>query len=125
MPDIETERPPRNSKRVYRWPDLPNTLAPKPYRIIEEGKEVTTFIASEHKRQVLEGLMLHPIYAASYCRISDQVLALRGDGVDIECKMTPQRLTPRQLQERRIRWGHGVSQTHAALIARLHFGGAR
>lgn len=31
---------------------------------------------------------------------------------------TPSRL----LQERRIRWAHGLSQSHAALIARLHYG---
>ncbi len=26
------------------------------------------------------------------------------------------------LQQRRIRWVHGLSQSHAALIARLHYG---
>jgi hypothetical protein len=30
--------------------------------------------------------------------------------------------TSRRLQERRIRWTHGLSKQHAALIARLHFG---
>ena len=33
--------------------------------------------------------------------------------------------TPRELQERRIRWKHGLTPAHAALIARLHFGEAR
>ncbi len=28
----------------------------------------------------------------------------------------------RQLQEKRIRWSHGLSKSHAALIARLHYG---
>ncbi len=30
--------------------------------------------------------------------------------------------TPRQLQERRIRWTHSLAPIHAALIARLHYG---
>ncbi|WP_159086872.1 hypothetical protein [Loktanella sp. Alg231-35] len=29
------------------------------------------------------------------------------------------------LQERRIRWMHDLSQSHAALIARLHYGEAQ
>lgn len=36
---------------------------------------------------------------------------------------TPQ--NRRTLQERRIRSAYGLSQSHAALIARLHYGEAR
>lgn len=32
---------------------------------------------------------------------------------------------PRQLQERRIRWQHGLSRSRAGLIAQLHYGEAR
>ena len=31
----------------------------------------------------------------------------------------------RRLQERRIRHSFGLTQPHAALVARLHYGGAR
>ncbi len=82
------ERPPANALRVYRWADLPNLTAPALYRVTDPGQEPREIYASKHKRQVLEGLMRSPLYAASYCRLSDQVLPLRrDDGVNIECKM--------------------------------------
>ncbi|WP_299661699.1 hypothetical protein [uncultured Ruegeria sp.] len=85
-PDFEL--PPANALRVYRWADLPNLTAPALYRVIDPGQEPREIYASKHKRQVLEGLMRSPLYAASYCRLSDQVLPLRRDeGVNIECKM--------------------------------------
>ncbi len=77
-----------NALRVYRWADLPNLTAPALYRVTDPGQEPREIYASKHKRQVLEGLMRSPLYAASYCRLSDQVLPLRrDDGVNIECKM--------------------------------------
>lgn len=85
---IESELPPTNALRVYRWADLPNLTAPALYRVTDPGQEPREIYASKHKRQVLEGLMRSPLYAASYCRLSDQVLPLRrDDGVNIECKM--------------------------------------
>ncbi|WP_170545333.1 hypothetical protein [Ruegeria arenilitoris] len=84
----EFEHPPTNALRVYRWADLPNLTAPALYRVTDPGQEPREIYASKHKRQVLEGLMRSPLYAASYCRLSDQVLPLRrDDGVNIECKM--------------------------------------
>lgn len=85
---VEFELPPSNALRVYRWTDLPNLTAPALYRVTDPGQEPREIYASKHKRQVLEGLMRSPLYAASYCRLSDQVLPLRRDnGVNIECKM--------------------------------------
>ncbi len=85
---IKADLPPENALRVYRWADLPNLTAPALYRITDPGQEPREIYASKHKRQVLEGLMRSPLYAASYCRLSDQVLPLRrDDGVNIECKM--------------------------------------
>ncbi len=82
------ELPPANALRVYRWADLPNLTAPAFYRVTDPGQEPREIYASKHKRQVLEGLMRSPLYVASYCRLSDQVLPLRrDDGVNIECKM--------------------------------------
>ncbi|WP_170387013.1 hypothetical protein [Ruegeria atlantica] len=73
---------------MYRWADLPNLTTPALYRVTDPGQEPRKIYASKHKRQVLEGLMRSPLYAASYCRLSDQVLPLRrDDGVNIECKM--------------------------------------
>ncbi|WP_299899955.1 hypothetical protein [uncultured Ruegeria sp.] len=85
---IEAEFPPTNALRVYRWADLPNLTAPALYRVTDPGQEPLEIYASKHKRQVLEGLIRSPLFAASYCRLSDQVLPLRrDDGVNIECKM--------------------------------------
>lgn len=85
---IKSELPPPDALRVYRWADLPNLTAPALYRVTDPGQEPREIYASKHKRQVLEGLMRSPLYAASYCRLSDQVLPLRrDDGVNIECKM--------------------------------------
>ncbi|MEX0319031.1 MAG: hypothetical protein AB3N21_13820 [Ruegeria sp.] len=82
------EHPPANALRVYSWANLPNLTAPALYRVTDPSQEPREIWASKHKRQVLEGLMQSPIYAASYCRLSDQVLPLRrDDGVNIECKM--------------------------------------
>jgi hypothetical protein len=85
---IATELLLANALRVYRWSDLPNLTSQALYRVIDPGQEPREIYASKHKRQVLEDLMRSPLYAASYCRLSDQVLPLRrDDGVDIECKM--------------------------------------
>lgn len=80
--------PPKNTRRVYAWKDLPSTHKPAQYRITDPGQEPRTITVSRRKRQVLEGLMLAPIHSASYCRLSDKVLPLRRDhGVDIECTL--------------------------------------
>ena len=73
------DKPPINTKRIYRWADLPDTTAPAVFIVQDDGEEVPKFTVSRHMRQVLEGLMHGPIFAASYCRLSDQVLPLRRD----------------------------------------------
>ncbi|GAB5447177.1 MAG: hypothetical protein Gyms2KO_20500 [Gymnodinialimonas sp.] len=78
--------PPRNARRIYRWADLPSASKPAQYRVTDPGQEPRVITVSRRKRQVLEGLMQAPIFAASYCRLSDNVLPLRRDhGVDIAC----------------------------------------
>ena len=85
---MTTTKPPPNAKRVYRWDDLPPTLDAALYSVADGDGEVRIISASRRKRQVLEGLMRAPLFAASYCRISDKVLPLRrDDGIDIECEM--------------------------------------
>ena len=81
------ERPPPNTKRIYRWGDLPGQVTPARYRVHDETSgETQDFTVSGHKRQVLEGIMRGPIMAASYCRLSDQILPLRRDkSVPIIC----------------------------------------
>lgn len=84
----ETKIPPINAKRVYRWADLPNMKEPALYLVTDPGQEAREIVVSNNQRRVLEGLMRGPIFAASYCRLSDQVLPLRRDhGVNIECEM--------------------------------------
>lgn len=80
------EKPPSNTKRIYNWAGLKADTKPAKYLIENEGSEPFTITLSRRKRQVLEGLQQSPIMAASYCRISDQVLPLRRDyGVNIVC----------------------------------------
>lgn len=88
MTNHSKETPPSNAKRIYRWTDLPSNTSPALFRVTDPGQEPREIVVSKHQRQVLEGLMRSPIYAASYCRLSDQVLPLRRDhSVDIECIM--------------------------------------
>ncbi|MEJ6390469.1 hypothetical protein [Gymnodinialimonas ulvae] len=85
---IKKSKPPSNTRRVYRWADLPPTTSPALYRVTDPGQEPRTICVSKHTRQVLEGLMAGPMLAASYCRLSDKVLPLRRDhGVDIRCDL--------------------------------------
>ena len=88
MTEIKEQKPPSNAKRVYRWNDLPSATDYAWFRVTGSGQEPRDILVRYHQRQVLEGLIQSPIYAASYCRISDQVLPLRRDhGVSIECEM--------------------------------------
>jgi len=82
------EKPPKNAKRVYRWDDLPSNKTRAWFRTMDPDQEPREFSVSGNQRRVLEGLMLSPIYAASYCRLSDQVLPLRRDhAISIRCDM--------------------------------------
>lgn len=85
-----SETPPSDTKRIYQWTELSNRRKAATYVVETEGQKPRMFTASHHKRQVLEGLMRWPILAASYCRISDQVLLLRRDcGLEIICTVYP------------------------------------
>ena len=85
---IESDKPPTNTRRIYAWDDLPQTTEPALYRITDPGQEPRTVTVSKNTRRVLEGLMRGPLFAASYCRLSDKVLPLRRDhGVDIVCTL--------------------------------------
>ncbi len=82
------ENPPANTKRIYRWADLPNTTENQTYWVTNTGQDPRKVILAKRTRQVLEGLMRSPIHSASYCRLSDHVLPLRRDhGIDIRCDM--------------------------------------
>jgi hypothetical protein len=87
MTDTAIEQPPLNTKHISKWSELPDCKDPAMYSIIVNG-ERRTFLVSKKKRQVLEGLIHHPLACASKCRLSDCVLHLRRDyGLDIEMKM--------------------------------------
>ncbi|WP_439521077.1 hypothetical protein [Marivita sp.] len=79
-------RPSADTKRIYKWANLKADTTRASFLIENEGIKPFKITVSLKKRQVLEGLMQSPIMAASYCRISDQVLPLRRDyGVNIVC----------------------------------------
>jgi hypothetical protein len=77
-------KPPRNTKRVYKWDDLPDQAPPQLYEVTTGATTKRTFISKKRLR-VMEGLIKHPLFAASPVRISDHVLHLKTlNGVDIE-----------------------------------------
>lgn len=79
--------PPKNTHRVYGWADLPGDERPTKYRVTDsEGRRFEVFAKGKRKR-VLEGLRKSPLFAASYCRLSDHIDHLRRDGVDIETSL--------------------------------------
>lgn len=84
----KTLTPPPNAKRIYAWKDTPDLTDSAVYRVTDPGQDPREIVVSKNQRRVLEGLMRNPLYAASYCRVSDQVLPLRRDhGVEIHCEM--------------------------------------
>lgn len=83
----EKGKPPKNAKRVYAWRDLPFPETAAVFTIQEDGGAKRKFSAKDKRRRAIEGLMTHPIYSASYARISDQVWLLKAEGVDIEIIM--------------------------------------
>lgn len=108
----ENKLPPADAKRVYRWADLPSVSAPALYRVTDPDQESREIVVSKHQRQVLEGLMQGPVYAASYCRLSDQVLPLRRDhGVNIRCDMYSD-----DRETGRSRYGVYVLQSHVERV---------
>lgn len=78
------KNPPKNTHRVYGWKDLPADETPMRYRVTDSNGNDFEVWAKGKRRRVLEGLRRSPLYAASYCRLSDHVDHLRRDGVDIE-----------------------------------------
>lgn len=80
---IQDGKPPSNTKRVYRWDDLPKAETAGAYLIENEGAKPVSVIVRGKRRRVLEGLMQSPLYAASYARLSDHVDHLRREGINI------------------------------------------
>lgn len=79
-------KPPSDALRIYSWDQTPNLTASATYQVQNESDEPHKIVVSKNTRRVLEALMNSPVYAASYCRISDKVLPLRRDhGVEIDC----------------------------------------
>lgn len=82
---IETyNQPPKNVRRIYRVADLPQDRRPATYTIANAGSDPINLTLDKRQRQVLDALMIGPVYSASPVRISDMVLLLREAGVDIE-----------------------------------------
>lgn len=80
------ETHPKNAKRIYAWKDFKCDKRPEKFTVQDEGDEPRTIALSNNKKRVLVGLMGGPIFAASYCRISDQILPLRRNyGLNITC----------------------------------------
>ncbi|SFD67300.1 hypothetical protein [Roseivivax sediminis] len=81
------EKPPKNAKRIYRWADLPECLAPGKYLIEDSDGQSREIWCHKNRQRVLEGLIRSPLFSASYARLSDHVDHLKRAGVDIETLM--------------------------------------
>ena len=78
-------KPPKNTRRVSRWADLPDCREPAEYLVTDQSGNTRSIWVSKHKRQILEALMRAPMFCASICRLSHFIMGLREvQGLNIE-----------------------------------------
>ena len=77
-------KPPQNTQWIISRRDLPPRRGTARFEVCKADGNCTTITLKNRKRQVLHALMESPIYCASPVRLSDIVLLLRGDGIEIE-----------------------------------------
>lgn len=87
--NTETKNPPKNARRIMRVADLPPLRDMAEYEVTN-GDEPRKVSLRKRQRQVVDLLMLGPVYCASPVRISDMVHILKREhGIDIETEMFP------------------------------------
>ncbi len=85
---VTDDQPPRNTRRVYGWADLPADEALTHYSITDNNTgKIHKVSAKGKRRRVLEGLRRSPLLSASYARLSDHVDHLRRAGIGIETQL--------------------------------------
>lgn len=79
--------PPADAVRVFGWRQFASSQKPATFIIQDPSGETRKLTVRGRRRQVLEHMMAHPLYAASFARVSDIVLALRERGLSIRTDM--------------------------------------
>ncbi|MEP5761156.1 MAG: hypothetical protein ABJ327_17940 [Litoreibacter sp.] len=76
---------PTNVRFIMRRPDLPQSREPVSFEVNRDGVMPFVVTLEKRQRQVIEALMLTPLYCASPVRLSDVVhIVKREHGLDIE-----------------------------------------
>ncbi|MEX0285094.1 MAG: hypothetical protein AB3N23_10825 [Paracoccaceae bacterium] len=81
---FQTERPPKNARRIYSWRDLSHPTNAAMFNVTDRNGNQFEVWVKDDRRKVLEGLKRTPLYSASYCRLGYHVEHLRKAGCDIE-----------------------------------------
>jgi hypothetical protein len=82
---IRKEKPPVGVLYADRWADFPPSTKAASYCFADDGGRNHQFVLRGKRRQVLEALMRGPVCAASRCRISNKIDALKHEkGIEIE-----------------------------------------
>lgn len=76
---ISTGTPPKNSLRVAGWHSLPLKTRSARYRITKSNGTTHIISVKNHARQVLDGLIVTPVFCASIARVSHFVNILRKE----------------------------------------------
>lgn len=86
MPEGATE--PKKTRRVLNWDQLPKYKKGFDTFHVSEANGTRQIAARCHDSQVLRGLIDGPIYAASLCRIGENISNLRHDhGLNIRTEV--------------------------------------
>lgn len=81
------QRPLANANPIYSCVDLSSMTYLNWCRATDPSHQPFDFLVGKHKNEVLEGLMLNSLYAASYCRLSGQISSrCCGESLKIRCE---------------------------------------
>ena len=77
--------PPENTRWIMGSHDLPQNYGAAHFAVVDKEMRRSVITLSKRMRQILEALMLSPLYCASTVRVGHYVDVLRDDhGVNIE-----------------------------------------
>lgn len=86
----QIKKPPKTARRVWRVADLPSYRGEAWYGITNGIEPEQPHLLSKRRRQVLDLLMVAPVYCASPVRVSDIVHVLKREvGLDVETEFYP------------------------------------
>ena len=84
-------KPPRNTKWIMGNDDLPQNYAQASFDVVNTKQEHSNVTVSKRMRQVLEVLMISPVYCASPIRLGHYIDVLRDDHCQSQSNNGPYR----------------------------------